>query len=211
MTTILVLGATGPMGRCVLAELAGKGLSVRSLARRPEALADEPNAGEVVKGDVLDPDSLKSALQGVDVVISALGSRPTTGPQYLLSQGTANLFDAAAESGVSRVIVVTGLGAGDSKGHGGFFYDRILNPLLLRKVYEDKDRQEDVVRGSALAWTIVRPGILTNGRRTGVYRVIGELQDGVRIGRISRADVADYLVSAALEDRDLRATVHLTY
>lgn len=54
-----------------------------------------------------------------------------------------------------------GIGAGDSKGHGGFFYDRIFYPLLLKAVYSDKDRQESLIRASNADWTIVRPGFLT--------------------------------------------------
>ena len=61
-------------------------------------------------------------------------------------------------AGVRRLICVTGIGAGDSKGHGGFLYDRIFNPLLLKTIYEDKDRQESLIKASDVDWVIVRPG-----------------------------------------------------
>ena len=63
---------------------------------------------------------------------------------------------------MKRLIAVTGLGAGDSRGHGGFIYDAVVFPLLLKRVYDDKDVQERIVRSSGLDWTIVRPGLLTN-------------------------------------------------
>ena len=65
-------------------------------------------------------------------------------------------------AGVKRLIAVTGLGAGDSRGHGGLIYDAVVFPLLLKRVYDDKDVQESIVRSSGLDWTIVRPGLLTN-------------------------------------------------
>jgi putative NADH-flavin reductase len=93
---------------------------------------------------------------------------------------------------VRRLICVTGLGAGDSRGHGGLLYNTILS-LLLGRIYADKDVQEWIIRRSNLDWTIVRPSILTTGPLTGVYRVLVDARDW-RSGFISRADVADFLL-----------------
>lgn len=209
-STLLVIGATGPTGREVLREAARRGIGVRSLARTPAALEGVSEAGEVVRGDVLDAASLVAACRGVDAVVSVLGSKPTRGQETLLSTGTANLIAAARAAGVSRVVVVTGMGAGDSRGHGGWFYDKLLLPLVLRKVYADKDRQEALLRASGLDWTIARPAFLTNGPRTASYRALGDLTTTTRLTKISRADVADYLVDAALTGRDTRGVIHLT-
>ena len=65
--------------------------------------------------------------------------------------------------------------------------------LILRRIYADKDAQEWIIRRSRLDWTIVRPTILTDGRRTGAYLVLVDARDW-RSGFISRADVADFLV-----------------
>ena len=70
------------------------------------------------------------------------------------------------KAGVKRLVCVTGIGAGDSKGHGGFLYDSIFLPFLLGTIYADKDRQELVIKASDVDWTIVRPGFLTNGPLT---------------------------------------------
>jgi hypothetical protein len=96
-------------------------------------------------------------------------------------------------AGLKRLIAVTGLGAGDSRGHGGFLYDLVVFPVLLKRVYDDKDVQEWIMRSSGLDWTIVRPGLLTNGPATGNYRVLTQQKDW-RFGVVSRADVADFLV-----------------
>jgi putative NADH-flavin reductase len=102
---------------------------------------------------------------------------------------------------VKRLIAVTGLGAGDSRGHGNLLYDAIAFPLLLKRVYDDKDVQEWIIRSSGLDWTIVRPGLLANGPATGNYRVLTAPKDW-RFGVVSRADVADFLVRQ-IDDRTL--------
>ncbi len=92
------------------------------------------------------------------------------------------------------------MGAGDSKGHGPWYYNWLIQPLLLRGVYHDKDRQEAVVRGSGLDWTLVRPGILTNDPAKGVaaVRTLTDLA-GVYAGTISRADVAAWCLRELAE------------
>jgi uncharacterized protein YbjT (DUF2867 family) len=77
--------------------------------------------------------------------------------------------------------------------HGGLLYDAVVFPLLLKRPYDDKDVQEWIVKSSGLDWTIVRPGLLTNGPATGRDRVLTASEDW-RYGAISRADVADFLV-----------------
>jgi putative NADH-flavin reductase len=119
----------------------------------------------------------------------------------LFSQSTRILVDAMKAAGLKRLIAVTGLGAGDSRGHGGFLYDAVAFPLLLKRVYDDKDVQEWIVRSSGLEWTIVRPGLLTDRPATGQYRVLTKPKDW-RFGVISRADVANFLVRQ-IDDRAL--------
>ena len=77
----------------------------------------------------------------------------------------------------------------------------------MKRVYDDKDVQEWIIRSSGLDWTIVRPGLLTNGPATGCYRVLTAPKDW-QFGVISRADVADFLVQA-IDDRALIGTTPL--
>jgi uncharacterized protein YbjT (DUF2867 family) len=86
-------------------------------------------------------------------------------------------------------------------GVGGFLYDTLAFPLLLKRVYDDKDVQESIIKSSGLDWTIVRPGLLTNRPATGQYRVLTAPNEW-RFGTISRADVADFLVRQ-IDDRAL--------
>ena len=145
-----------------------------------------------------------AAVAGADAVIQSLGA--PKGPQAILSgttlfsRATRILIDAMRENGVRRLVTVTGLGAGDSRGHGSFLYDAMVFPLVLKRVYDDKDVQEQMIRASGLEWTIARPGLLTSGPATGQARALVDPKDW-RAGSISRADVADFLVREAFERR----------
>ena len=140
-----------------------------------------------------------------DVVIQTLGvdisSRAIFERTTLFSRSTRIVVDAMKAAGVKQLIAVTGLGAGDSRGHGGFLYDTLAFPLLLKRVYDDKDTQESIIKSSGLDWTIVRPGLLTNRPATGQYRVLTAPKEW-RFGTISRADVADFIVRQ-IDDRAL--------
>jgi uncharacterized protein YbjT (DUF2867 family) len=181
------------------------GYSVGALARSAASIPIKDAALEKVSGDALDRNTIQDALKDVDVVIQTLGvdfsPRLIFEGTTLFSESTRILVDAMKAAGVKRLITVTGLGAGDSRGHGGFGYDWIVFPLLLKRVYDDKNVQEWIVRSSGLDWTIVRPGLLTNSPATGRYRILTTSKDW-RFGVICRADVADFLVRQ-VDDRAL--------
>lgn len=207
--TILLVGATGPTGSEVLSLAAASGRRIRALARNPASLEAAGGGHEIVRGDVLDLPSLVAALTGIDVAVCVLGTPLTRKPVTLLSRGTANLLAAMAETGTRRIVCVTGMGAGDSRGHGGFIYDHLVLPLMLGSIYADKDRQEAILRGVDVDWTIVRPAYLTDGPATGRFRELTDLT-GVRMTRISRKDVAAFLLEEAVDPHFLRRVVNLS-
>jgi putative NADH-flavin reductase len=211
LAKLLVVGASRGIGLETVKAALLAGHSVRALARSAARLPIKNAALEKVSGDALDSDTIRNALQDVDVVIQTLGvdiaPRAIFERTTLFSQSTRILVDAMKAAGVKRLIAVTGLGAGDSRGHGGLLYDAVIFPVLLKRVYDDKDVQEWIIRSSGLDWTIVRPGLLTNSPATGRYRVLTVPQDW-QFGRISRADVADFLVRQ-VEDRALIGTTPL--
>jgi putative NADH-flavin reductase len=211
MVKLLVVGASRGIGLETVKAALLAGHRVRALARSAARIPIKNAALEKVSGDALDRDTTRNALQDVDVVIQTLGvdiaPRAIFERTTLFSQSTRILVDAMKAAGVKRLIAVTGIGAGDSRGHGGLLYDAVIFPVLLKRVYDDKDVQEWIIRSSGLDWTIVRPGLLTNGPATGRYRVLTVPQDW-RFGRISRADVADFLVRQ-VDDRALFGTTPL--
>lgn len=197
MPKLLIIGASRGIGLETVRAALLAGHSVRALARSAAEISIQNPALEKVSGNALDSSTIRSSLGGVDVVIQTLGvdiaPRSIFERTTLFSQSTRILVDAMEIAGVKRLIAVTGLGAGDSHGHGGFLYDAVAFPLLLKRVYEDKDVQEWIIRSSRLDWTIVRPGLLTNRPASGRYRILTAVEDW-RFGIISRADVADFIV-----------------
>jgi hypothetical protein len=121
----------------------------------------------------------------------------------LLSAVTGSLVKVMTQKGVRRLVCITDLGAGDSRGHGGFVFDNIIMPLLLRKVYDDKNRQEDLVRAIGVDWVVVRPMVLNDKGGTGKVRADTDLS-GAHGGSIARADVAQFVVDQLTEDRWLQ-------
>jgi putative NADH-flavin reductase len=206
---ILVIGATGPTGQQLLAQGVAAGHQMTAAVRRPGVTGIPEGVGQV-RADVLDAASLVTAVAGQDAVISSLGSKLSRKPTTLFSEGTRNLITAMKGNKVRRLVCITGVGAGDSRGHGGFLYDRIVNPLLLKEIYRDKDRQEEIVRGSGLDWTLVRPGQLTDGPRTNQTRALTDLT-GVKMGKISRADTAAFLLQHVTDATTYGKTFNLTY
>jgi putative NADH-flavin reductase len=207
---LLVIGATRGIGRR-LVELALEGShTVTALVRNPGRLPVSHDRLRVIKGDIRDREAANRAVEDQDAVCITIGINPTRKPVSVFSEGTKTVIEALTHLAVNQLICVTGIGAGNSKNHGGFFYDRIFSPLLLKTIYEDKDRQEALVRNSNLEWVIVRPGFLTNGPLTGTYRVLVDLE-GVVARKISRADVAHFILSEIKDKAYLSKTPLLTY
>ncbi len=211
MSKILLIGASRGIGLETVKAALRAGHSVRALARSAGNIPIQDPALERRSADALDREAIRNAVQNVNAVIQTLGvdfsPRALFERTTLFSQSTRIMVDAMKEAGVKRLIAVTGLGAGDSRGHGGLLYDAVVFSLLLKRVYNDKDVQEWIIRSSELDWTIVRPGLLTDGPATGRYHVLTGSKDW-RFGAISRADVADFLIRQ-VGDRALIGTTPL--
>jgi putative NADH-flavin reductase len=203
MMKLLIVGATGPTGREITSQALTQGHAVTALVRDAAKATFAPSVSKAV-GDVLDVSSLEKALAGQEAVICSLGSA-MSGPfkkMTLLSEGTRNLVAAMKAQGVSRLICITGIGAGESLGHGPWYYNWLFQPLMLRGVYHDKTHQEEIVRASGLDWTLVRPAILTNGPAKGATAVNAFTQmAGVHVGTISRPDVAAFCLQELVDKR----------
>jgi putative NADH-flavin reductase len=207
---IAIIGASRGIGAELLKATIKDSHEVTALVRDPAKLNASISGLKVIKGDILDPSSVATAIAGQEAICICIGIPPTRKPVDVFSRGTQNILDVIGKESNPKLILVTGIGAGDSKGHGGFFYDRILNPLLLATNYADKDRAESIVKASNIDWLIVRPGFLTNDPCTGKYRVIDNLS-GVTAGKISRADVANFILKQLASPTHFGKTPLLMY
>jgi uncharacterized protein YbjT (DUF2867 family) len=146
------------------------------------------------------------ALKGCDAVVSSLGTGVSPFSEVsVLTEATRALLPATSRSGVRRLVCISALGVGDSRGHGGFVFDRLFQPLLLRHAYKDKGRQEAAIRASSLDWVLVRPAMLTNDPARGSVRAFVDLAD-VNGGKVARADVAQIVVEQLAKDTWLKQT-----
>lgn len=200
---ILVLGATGGTGRLIVAQAVARGYEVAVLVRSAEKARDLRGV-TVIVGDARNEAVLRQAVKGRDAVVSALGTPASPFREVtLLSIATQALVKAMQAESVNRLVAITGLGAGDSVGHGGFLFDKLIFPLLLRHVYADKNRQEAIVRQSGLDWVLVRPAILSDKPDRGTNRSLTDLQH-FHGGSIARADVARFVLDQVEGDAWLR-------
>jgi putative NADH-flavin reductase len=205
---VLIIGATGATGQIVMREALAQGHEVTALARDPSAMAAEDPRLRVLQGNALDASSVEAAVAGQDAVLSALGTRSTR-PTTLFSESTHNVISAMNKHGVRRLICITGIGAGDSKGHVGFLYDRIMLPFVVKNVYEDKTRQEEAIKQSDLDWVIVRPARLTDEPAKGEYNVF--LGGSYTAKTISRADVVSFMLAQLTDDTYVRKMPVISY
>ncbi len=210
MAQVLVIGASRGIGLETTRQALEAGHTVRAFSRSVADIRADPKL-EKVRGNALRGSDVTAAVAGMNAVIQVLGVGfgDLFRPVHLFSDATRILVAAMQAQGVKRLIGVTGFGAGDSRASITCFQ---LLPFrfFFGRAYDDKDVQERLIKDSALDWTIARPGVLTNGSRTGRYKVLKEPSQW-RNGTISRADAADFLVQQ-IEDRAyLRKTPVLVY
>jgi uncharacterized protein YbjT (DUF2867 family) len=203
---LLIVGPTGGTGQQLVTQALERGHRVTALVRRAPRAEPRP-AFTPVRGDVLDPGSLDRAMRGQEAVLSALGHKRWLGPSRILSEGTRNLMAAMVHHSVQRFVCETALGISDAWWQMGLYYTLLVRPAILPFYFWDKVRQEAVIRASNLAWTIVRPGMLTNGPARGRYRHGPHVGHWLWTVRISRADVAAFMLDQLTDRRYVRATV----
>ena len=194
--TVLAVGATGSIGRHVVAEALREGHAVRALIRDAGRAGQLPPAAEVVAGDLTRTDTLAHAVTGIDAVVFTHGSNGRAPGAEAIDYGTVRNVLAALGSREVRIALMTAIGVTDRKG-----------------AHDWKRHGERLVRASGLAYTIVRPGwfdcnapdqhrlVLLQGDR----RQSGTPRDGV----VARRQIAEVLVRSLRSDAALRKTFEL--
>jgi putative NADH-flavin reductase len=193
---ILLFGATGGTGKEVLLQALGQGHIITAIVRSPEKIDIQSERLTIIKGDVL-TSNLDLAFVEQDAVICCLGA-PANKAGTLRSEGTNNIIDAMKKANVSRLICQTSLGYADSisvLNCTSFFFRKIVVPYILKATFKEHLLQEIAIKKSGLNWTIVRPGNLTNGKKTEKYKSGFDYSDPTLKVKISRSDVAHFLLT----------------
>jgi putative NADH-flavin reductase len=203
---LFVLGATGSVGRLVVAQGLARGHAVTAQTRDAARAAALLPGARIAAADPTDAAALAPLCRDQDAVIFALGT-DRGGPTTLFSDATRALLAAMAEAGVSRLIAITGVGAGQTRGHGGFLYDRIIFPLFTRQRYADKDRQEALIRASGVAWTILRPAPFAATPGAEPMQRVTTIAETTRLTRVTREEVAAFALDCAEQGLHVREAV----
>lgn len=209
--SVLIVGATGGTGRELVTQALDRGYRVTAMARHPPALRINNERLRIIQGDVLDYSSLESAVKGHDAVLCALGHKQFFRPTRILSEGTINLLRAMNAQGVRRLVCETALGVGSSAGRMGLYYTFFVLPIILPFYFWDKTRQERAIAASLADWVIVRPGALTNGPGRGSYRHGANVGSFLATVRISRADVADFMLNQLTDNTYVKAAPGISW
>lgn len=207
---VAVIGATRGIGRSFVEQALAVGHRVTVLARNPERFELRDARLSVVAGSATDLDAVRAVVRGTDAVVCALGA-PALRRTRIRSEGTRRILEAMEAEGVGRLLCVSVMGVGDTREALPFFLRRIIFPTYLRGPVADHEAQERLIEASGVDWTIARPPTLTDGPRTGMFaRRFGTDLGGLSL-KISRADVAGFLLEQLDADEYRRRAVGISY
>jgi len=208
--SVVVLGGSGATGSEVVLQALERGEEVVTLVRDTSKLKSPRTAAGFTEGAAFNSDKLTVvqgsvtnkadvdklfAAGGVTGVVVALGGKTADVGATMLQDGTANTVAAMKANGVSKISVVTTIGAGDSMDQAPWAF-RLLMMTVMSSIMADKNKQEEVIFNNGdLDYCIVRPGGLKTGPPTGIVTA-GKDQEA---GAIARADVAAFCLDAVLE------------
>jgi putative NADH-flavin reductase len=208
---ILVFGASGATGTEVVGQASQRGHRVTAFIRSGAAPATAAHEPTIVRADVRDRDAVTTAVDGHDAVLCALGAATPLRRDPVLVEGIRTIVTSMEGKGVPRLVYLSFLGVREGRPQLSFLGRRLVAPLLMLNVVADHEAKERIIRESTLEWVIVRPPRLTNGPRRGTYRSGVGIQATSMIPRISRADVADFMLRQLEQDTWVRQAPAVMY
>ncbi|PIO08242.1 epimerase [Candidatus Pacearchaeota archaeon CG10_big_fil_rev_8_21_14_0_10_34_12] len=200
---IIVFGSTGKTGQEVVKQALEKNHKVVAFARNPEKIKTKNKNLKIVQGDVLNKEDVSNAIKYCEAVISVLGVNPFSKP--IEDAAIKNIISAMKKHKVKRIVVESAYGTRETrKGIYPFFLWILLKPNLIAK-----ERMENYLENSGLEWTIVKPPILTNGKKTGKY--LTKEKELIGFHTISRKDVAEFIIKAVEEKRFIHQKIVINH
>ena len=205
---IVVFGATGTVGLEVVKQALEKGYIVTAFVRNPEKLANLNRQNlRLYKGDVLNVKEVENAIVEHDAVLCALGDGRGG---KIRESGTLNIIQAMNKVNLKRLICISTLGVGDSYGNLNFIWKHIMFGFFLKSAFNDHKLQENHVWNSQLKFTIVRPSALVNGAITNDFKIDFDNKYKNLKLKISKEDVANFLLNQLHSDEYLMKAVSIS-
>jgi len=200
---LLIVGANGKTGHALVHQACALGHNVTALVHH--APSHPLPCARTLVGDARDPQLLDSAVAGQDAIVDTVGTRKPFLKTTLETDIARHLIDAMRHHNLRRIVAVSSLGVGDSIANVPALY-RALIPLFFRGAMPDKEGMEAQLRQSSLDWTIVRPAGLTDGSETNSVQIVTP-ESHRHVRRISRADVAAFILNHLNDDASFQKTV----
>ena len=206
---LAVIGASGGTGRELVRAALDEGDEVTAVVRDPARLAFGHANLQIVRGDAMSVDSLRAAIgPRHDAVLSTLGVARGRERVTVLSEGTHNILSAMRSAGVERLVAMSAAGMHPDDADP-FVLRYVAKPILqivFRELYADTARMENVLINSEIAWTIVVPTRLTDGKAS-TYRLAID-RNVPNAFQVSRANVARCMIEAV---RNRETAGHFVY
>lgn len=191
---LTIIGASAGVGLLAVQQALAQGHHVTTLSRTVATLPEHPHLTKIT-GSATSAADLRRVLPGAEAVLITVGTAKKNATPLFTDTARALLEATAAYPLAAPVLVLTGFGAGASTPYLSWWM-RLAICWFMQPEYNNKTQLEELLAASSLRWELVRPGMLTNGPLA-PYRVLPTLTPGMRVGRISRASVADFLLRQA--------------
>ena len=206
---ITIIGASAGVGLETVKRGLDRNHSITTLSRTGIEI-EENRSINVIIGDATNKADVLNSIQGADALIVTLGTGKNMKATTLFSDFAKLIVELHSENKIAiPIIFVTGFGAGESKNYVSWLV-RLFLKYMLKDVYADKTKMEEIITHSDLNWTVVRPGRLLDKPLTEKYRTENKLFKGINIGGINRADVADFLIKQAERQTELKQYVGIS-
>lgn len=190
---ITIFGSTGGTGKELVKQALTEGYDVTAYVRNPTRLSLTHDRLTIVQGNLDEPDKIREAIAGADVVLSALG--PTSNkPGKPLTEGIRHIINAMEQQSVSRLIAATGAGVADPHDKPQLM-GRVIGlglRLFAKHVLADSQGMVAIIRNSDLNWTLARAPRLNDKPGTGHIKV-GYAGQGPGT-QLSRVDFAQFML-----------------
>ncbi len=205
---ILIIGATGRTGRLIVEEALKQGFDVNVLVRDKNKMPFDSKSINVYQGTPASRTDLAAAMQGCEVIISALNitrasdapwSKPIT-PEYFISESMKNVIAEARQQNLKRLITISAWGVGETKKEVPFWFRWLINYTNLRSNYAEHESQEKLLAASNLRWTAVRPVALNDSKKIKTLKVSFNNFPKPSL-YISRQSVAKFMVDIVKSDK----------